>query len=162
MAQPQRDWVGVFVIFGALAVLLVAALCRPPGPERGSAARGQSALDARRHNDQIDARMSAVQKRMAEKAVVARAVIRGELTLWQAAEQFREICAADPWALQRLRDLHPRVPDSELWCRNVIAHIRGILVDDPAPDVALPARLEAELAATTGHASESPRLALGH
>ena len=156
MAQPQRDWVGVYVIFAALAVLLVAALSPPAGPVRGPAARA-SADDARRHNEQLDAHMSAVQKRMAEKAVVARAVILGELTLWQAAEQFRGICAADPRALQRLRDLHPRVPDSELWCRNVIAHIRGILIDGPALDVRLPARLEAELAASVHLASDSPQ-----
>jgi hypothetical protein len=61
-----------------------------------------------------------VLSRIVLKTDVADALVRGELTLDEAAARFREINGADPTALVELRRLFPGASDDELTYRQVI------------------------------------------
>jgi hypothetical protein len=58
--------------------------------------------------------------RIARKTEVADALLRGELTLTEAAARFREVNGSDPVALAELRRTHPGAGDDELTYRQVI------------------------------------------
>lgn len=58
--------------------------------------------------------------RIARKTEIADALLRGELTLAEAAAQFREVNASDPIALAEFRRMHPGADDDELTYRQVV------------------------------------------
>ena len=73
-----------------------------------------------------DAAQKALLERISEKDAAAHALLRGELTLSQAAERFRTVSDNDAKNLMYLRHSYPGASDDELWHREVIGFTRVI------------------------------------
>ena len=73
----------------------------------------------------LTARQEAVLARIARKREVAAELIRGQITLSEAAAQFAEIALCDPRGLDFLRMTFPTGTDEERHYRNVIVFVRG-------------------------------------
>jgi hypothetical protein len=138
-------------LLGAVAVLLACAVAwawvhgtdRPagPGPDDDAdpeAARGRKLVEA----------WQGVKRRIAEKERLAREVAEGRLGLLEAAARFRDLDRQPPeFHWEAFRRTVPGASDEERHCREVIGFVRGLLLDQPGADAAVPYRLEAELRA---------------
>jgi hypothetical protein len=100
----------------------------------------------RRREERLDRAREAVQVRLRAKAVIARDVTEGRLTLQEAAARMRDLDRRTPgfqWEMFRLQ--HPSATDEERHCREVIGHIRSNIPLGPPLTEELVRRLEAEL-----------------
>ncbi len=97
--------------------------------------------------DELDHRLAVTRISSQARSRVAQELIAGRLTLFEAAERFRELSVADPhynWAAFRFAYQCPT--DEERFCRHVIVVVKSELVDrDPAAAIAVAKRLEREL-----------------
>jgi hypothetical protein len=84
--------------------------------------------------------------RISLKQETAAALVRGEITLSEAAVRFRDVSGGDMASLSHLRNMYPQATDEELWYRQVIGYVRGFRASDPARVATLIPRLEAEVA----------------
>jgi hypothetical protein len=75
---------------------------------------------------------------------IARALIRGELTLSEAAACFQSVNARRPPGVSSGSDGHPGSSEEERLCRHVLEWVRVELADQ-VPNAGLLLRLEAEL-----------------
>jgi hypothetical protein len=91
----------------------------------------------------LEARLRATINRTAHKMQTLNEVRAGQLTLWEAAEVFRDLHANDQTGLDQVRSMHPGCGDKELFCRWVIIFARG--EDDGHEWEPVVARLEQEL-----------------
>jgi hypothetical protein len=114
------------------AVLVAAALSYLPA--------SRTKADADRRHRELESRQQEAMRRLADKEAAVRALLRGELTLDAAADRFRAADAGDPVLLARLRQRHAGVSDHELYCRQVIDHLRA--PGRPADARVLAARLD--------------------
>jgi hypothetical protein len=119
--------------------------------------------DEVRQARELDNRQRLVLQRVMEKEAVVHALVRGEITLDQAAERFRQLTADDAAALAYLRSFHPAASDEELHYRNVLGFVRGMVWTHPARFAEVFARLEDEVrrrfpAPADGTAGRPPRL----
>jgi hypothetical protein len=94
--------------------------------------------------------------RIAQKTEVADALVRGELTLAEAAAQFRDANGSDPAALAELRRMFPGAGDDELTYRQVIHFAYAGPRWPPARWVPRLRQLEAEFHATFPDAAPIP------
>jgi hypothetical protein len=91
----------------------------------------------------LEARLRATICRTAHKMQTLNEVRAGQLTLWEAAEVFRDLHANDQTGLDQVRSMHPGCGDKELFCRWVIIFARS--EDDGNEWEPVVARLEQEL-----------------
>jgi hypothetical protein len=77
-----------------------------------------------RQTERIDARRDVVFGRLLAKERITGALLRGELTLDQAAERFRELIAGDPAAVAAMQARYGRDGD-EIYYHNVLDFARG-------------------------------------
>ena len=95
----------------------------------------------------LTARQQASLWRSARKQEIAAELVRGEITLKDAAARFREIMQSDPHALDGLRTMFPTATDDERYHRNVIAFVRSLVRIDPVRVRTLIVKLNAEVQA---------------
>jgi hypothetical protein len=72
-------------------------------------------------------------------------VVRGDLTLDQAADRFEKLNEENGDALDALRTWHPGVTDAELVRRQVVQAVRGLRDRAPREVAAILPRLEAKV-----------------
>ena len=89
----------------------------------------------------------AVVNRVVAKQEVTAALLRGELSLADAAERFRAANGPDPAALDRLRALYPEAGEAELSFRQVLHFARSDRRMPPQVSAARLPQLEAEFRA---------------
>jgi hypothetical protein len=77
------------------------------------------------------AEFRAVAERKGRKAAAASALVRGELTVDEAAAQIRTVLAEEPVVLVGLRAAHPGEPDEALVRRHLAAWVRAAACQDP-------------------------------
>jgi hypothetical protein len=93
---------------------------------------------------ELDRQLQAITTRQEAKAEIARAVMRCELSLLEAAARIRELVASDPRYLAVNRIARPDYSDDEIFCRQVIASV-AVLAEDMQCEInCTVARLEAE------------------
>ena len=132
------------------ATVLAAILVTPPpvtGPGEWEPAEAVAWADpagAALSRD-LDARRRGIAERTLDKSDAALALARGELTLVQAADRFRQLIATDPGRLDLLRRIYSGASDDELVYRQVILFVRGNYRQDPARVSACLPGLEAEV-----------------
>jgi hypothetical protein len=133
-------------VAAAAALVVVCAPDRPPAGRGGDEPDGGGELaDAVREARDLDARLPAAIGRWTGKRAAAAALVRGDLTLDQAAERFRAVNAASPEAAGYLRALHPTATAEEATCWQVLRYTQTV-VDPPDGAMTSPplARLLAE------------------
>jgi hypothetical protein len=91
----------------------------------------------------LEARLRTTISRTAHQIQILNQVRAGQMTLWEAAEAFRDLHANDPTGLDQVRWMHPGCGDQELFCQWVIMFARG--QDDEHEWEPVVARLEQEL-----------------
>jgi|SRR5262245_28632969 len=142
------------VAFGAVAVAAAAGvlfLVHDPRPvardgpdwEDSEDVSWADAHEARRAEALIAAGEDAV-ARVTEKGAAADALVRGELTLDEAAGRFRKLNAGRPDAYRGLADAYPAASEEELAYRQVLLFVRGARFHSTLARAAL-ARLEGEV-----------------
>jgi hypothetical protein len=104
---------------------------------------------------EYDAYRPVVMHRLEVKVATAHALLRGEITLTEAARQFREVTEGDPLAMAGLRAAKPATPDDHLHLFNVLGFVDGELWESPDRELRL-APLRAELACLLSSQSPTP------
>jgi hypothetical protein len=138
-----------FPVVGSAAAMVVILVSPPPSDGAGewepADVVGWADPAGARLSRDLDAARRGVAERTLDKSDVALGVARGELTLEQAAERFRQMNAARPDRLAFLRPSYPGASDDELVYRQVILFVRGNYRLDPARVAACLPGLEAEV-----------------
>lgn len=140
MNQSVRLWL---VAVLALAVPVSVALLASPDPTlppRSSDGGPAAAADR-----ELDAKHRAVVARILEREEITAALVRGEVTLEQAAARFLDL-NADPAVRDAVRQQHLARSDLEAAYRQVLGFVRGLAHEDPNRLRDLIARLEGEVA----------------
>ena len=101
------------------------------------------ALPADASDPVLEGRLRATKSRRAHKVQVLNEVRAGHMTLWEAAQVFRDLHADDKDGLTLVRCMHPGCSDEELFCRWVIRFARS--EEDDHERGAVVVRLEQEL-----------------
>jgi hypothetical protein len=139
MNPTVRLGLGAALAVAGVALLLAGPTCFTPNRgEPGGVASWDDGLirfpgdeGPRRQHQAVDNRQRVILRRIQEKMAVAEALARGELSLTQAVERFRELAAGDRGALVGLRAKHPDASDEELFCRSVLGFVRPVLQTGP-------------------------------
>jgi hypothetical protein len=133
------------VLVVAAAAIAVVCWHRPPdGDAVWDPGRNSRAIKEHPWDEEHAARMRYLNWSYPVRVRVGRALLRGELSLWEAAACFRDLEAQRPPGLRAGSEVHRGATAEERHCRHVITFARaafeeGSEVGDPAP------RLEAEL-----------------
>jgi len=138
---------------GAIALLAGAALfaqasrrsATPAAVEPGEAVAWADPAAAEVSRD-LDVQQAEALRRSEVKTTLTASLLRGEVTLEQAADRFRAVNSGGVRPYGRLSDLYPGVTEEELSYRQVILFVRGMtrVIPDAVAE-RLPA-LEAEVA----------------
>lgn len=139
MNPKVRLGLGAGIVVAGVAALLAGPNCLSPNRgERTAPVPWDDGLirfpgdeGPRREYQEADDRQHVVLRRIREKEVVAAALARGELSLTQAAERFRELTVGDRVVLVGLRAKHPGASDEELYFRSVLGFVRPLLQSGP-------------------------------
>jgi len=133
---------GVALVVGVLGT---GGSNRRPEPAAGRWATVDPEAELRRGSE-LRADLATAQRQLREKDTVAEALVRGELTLDEAASRFWEIHGGEIGPLVKLRLHYPNASDRELYHRNVLVFVhRAAARGVPGAAAAVP-RLEAEFA----------------
>jgi hypothetical protein len=89
-------------------------------------------------------RLSALD-RVQSRTDIAQALVRGDLSLDDAADRFQMLNRENPTAISAFRTWYPEATDEELVRRQVIQFVRTLRTQSPADVAAVLPRLEAEL-----------------
>jgi hypothetical protein len=122
------------IVVACIAFLAVRAVHRPWPPEWSMARRTDNSFTDFPTPPRLERKLMLMKMRITARQTIAKALIRGELTLWEAAALFRRLDAF------RDADLGPssrHVPGNsteERLCRQVIQYARHELEDDPQQD----------------------------
>jgi hypothetical protein len=130
-----------------VAAAAVAVFCWHRSPDWGAwegPGPASPAIKEYPWNEEEAARMRYLNWSSPVRERVGRALIRGELTLWEAAASFRQVEALRPPGLRAHSELHRGGSEEERLCRHVIRYVRVLLEDDREDDD-LVLELEAEL-----------------
>jgi len=92
----------------------------------------------------LDDRRMVLLARFFEKDRTARALLRGEITLDEAADHFRDLTRDDPAAVESLKRWFAAAGD-EIYYRNVLKFARGAAYGQPPEILAVVAKLENEV-----------------
>jgi hypothetical protein len=137
---------GLALVAGVTAVLFV-ALAPENAPSSAAEDEGLAAYrtgETARRSDKMDAQRDVVMARVLAKVRVTDALYRGDLTLDQAVERFRELGDSDPEVMDAMRARYG-VSADQVYYRNVLDFARGAARRHPdRANVVLP-RLEAEV-----------------
>jgi hypothetical protein len=114
------------------------------GEDAGRSREGWGDQDAR--TAELDVRISEIKERLRRREELARNVVGGTMTLFEAAAGMRDLDRAAPdfpWDLFRV--WHSGATDEERHCREVIGWVENALIGRPEKTTCV-ARLEKELA----------------
>jgi hypothetical protein len=117
----------------------------------GVAAVGGGADDVsdplgRRRSAEVSAQLRAVAERSRVKLEAAGALVRGEVSVHEAEDDFRRVLATDPLVWSRLRATWPDAPDRQLVLRNLADYVRWQYRGDAERVAAVLAQLDREMA----------------
>ena len=131
-----------WVVFAGWGLVLAAAGGVALGSWSGDD-KGDSVSDplGTRRGDELTVKFQAAAERSRVKSEVAAALVRGELSIEDAAAAYQKVLAADPVVLTRLRLDWPQASERELVLRNLEAFVRWQHRSDPARVPAVLARL---------------------
>ena len=100
--------------------------------------------------DELTVEIRAAAERARVKSEVTAALVRGEMSIEDAAAAFHKVLAADPAVMARLRMDWPKASDRELVLRNLAAFVRWHHRADPERVPAVLARVAREIGRAAG------------
>ena len=121
------SWLKLTLAIGAVvgvAATLIRPTTRPPRAWDNEELAAYRTGEAARQSEQIDARRHLVLSRLLAKGQIVNALLRGEMTLDQAVNHFRQLIERDPAAVAAMRSQYGRAGD-EIYYRNVLDFARG-------------------------------------
>jgi hypothetical protein len=128
---------GAMLVAGSAVLIVITGWVVFIGPS------ATDAVPADTSDPALEAQLRTVISRTAHKRQILNQVRAGQMTLWKAAEAFRDLHANDPTGVDQMRWMHPGCGDKELFCRWVINYARN--QDDEGKWEPVLARLEQEL-----------------
>jgi hypothetical protein len=137
---------GTFWPYAAVLILIVTGLAfvRPDLPPPG-AADTEKGKEVHPTLDDLDREISTIQNHRAAKVRVVQAVIAGQLSLRQGAEQLLDLHSVNPYFRWEIfREAYSGGTDRERCCRQLLVFIQLELANDPDQLRLVMARLEAE------------------
>jgi hypothetical protein len=137
------------LVAAALLVLLTRPRPAPAAPPRhwesADAAAWADPADAELSRD-LDARQADALRRSATKTALTESLLRGDLTLAEAAGHFRAANVGGVLVYGNLPDVYPEATEEELSYRQVVLFVRGLVRVYPDAVAARLPDLEAEVA----------------
>ncbi len=144
LRRPRAAALGASVVAATLYGLLWGPGAPPPAVGDAPECHYPWDLAAAREDRALDEGLAAIRLRIRAKEDAALALLRGDLTLDEAAGRFRALNAVGPPTLGAMRLHFPGASDEELNYRQVLTHAREFARRDPSLAARL-ARLEGEL-----------------
>jgi hypothetical protein len=130
--------------FVAAAVAVVCWRWSPDGSAGRAPDHGTLSDERQPREEEYESQLRYLTWSYAGRVRVGRALIRGDLTLWEAAACFRQVEALRPPRLRASSELHRGGSEEERLCRHVIEYVR-VALEEEMEDDGLLRRLEAEL-----------------
>ncbi len=132
------------VLIVATAVVAVCCWRRPPDRGTGEGADpGSRVSQGYPWNEEEAARLRYLNWSYLVRVGLVRALLRGELSLWEAAACFRQVEAQRPPKVRPGSEVHRGGSEDERFCRHVLAYVCVELEDSGEEGLAL--ELESEL-----------------